>query len=52
MARQAAQPQTPGVGTRGRGTRLGVELYLWILVAAELAVTAILRKRFRSSHGG
>ena len=51
-AQQTAKPQAPGTGSRGHGKRLGVELYLWLLVAAELVATALLRRKFRGTHGG
>jgi hypothetical protein len=35
-----------------RGVVLGDEKFLWLLVAIELVVTAHLRARFRSAHGG
>jgi hypothetical protein len=47
-------PTSPGPATNGRrrGPVLGDELYLWLLVGLELAVTVHLRTRFRSAHGG
>jgi hypothetical protein len=54
VAGAATIPTAPGNGTVARARRgvLGDEKYLWALVAVELALTAHLRTRFRSAHGG
>ena len=36
----------------GGGMAMGDELYLWILVFAEVAAMGMLRQQFRRYHGG
>ncbi len=47
-----AQP-SPGSSRPGKRTMtMGDEVYLWILIAAELAVIAAFRNAFSRHHGG
>jgi len=41
----------PGVAGR-RSLKMGTYVYLWILVAIEMAIIVGLRKYFRRRHGG
>jgi hypothetical protein len=55
VAGPAGATTAPGPASMARGRRgvvLGDEKFLWLLVAIELVVTAHLRARFRSAHGG
>jgi hypothetical protein len=64
---QPSQPRHPGgttgpqgtpggkarkPGVQGKRMILGIEVYLWILVLIEAALTGVLRKYFRRFHGG
>lgn len=47
---KAMPPRKPG--TAGKQMRMGTEVYLWVLVAVEIALTGGFRKLFRRFHGG
>jgi len=56
-ARTTGPQGSPG-GTRrkpglaGRQSKAGLEVYLWVLVLIELALTGGLRRIFKRVHGG